>query len=86
VVIVGAGIAGLAAGWKLARSGFADFLLVELESEAGGNSRAGRNAVSAYPWGAHYLPLPNREAVSRARTACRAGRAAGRSARRAAGL
>ena len=64
VVIVGAGIAGLAAGWKLARSGFTDFLLVELESEAGGNSRAGRNAVSAYPWGAHYLPLPNREAVA----------------------
>jgi hypothetical protein len=64
VVIVGAGIAGLAAGWKLAKSGFADFLLVELESQAGGNSRAGRNAVSAYPWGAHYLPLPNREAVA----------------------
>ncbi len=64
VVIVGAGIGGLAAGWKLARSGFADFLIVELESEAGGNSRAGRNAVSAYPWGAHYLPLPTREATA----------------------
>jgi hypothetical protein len=64
VVIVGAGVAGLAAGWKLARAGFADFLLVELEGEAGGNSRAGRNAVSAYPWGAHYLPLANREALA----------------------
>lgn len=62
VAIVGAGIGGLAAGWKLAKSGFADFLMVELEAEAGGNSRAGRNAVSAYPWGAHYLPLPTREA------------------------
>ena len=62
VLIIGAGVGGLSAGWKLARSGFADFLLVELEAEAGGNSRAGRNAVSAYPWGAHYLPLPTREA------------------------
>jgi hypothetical protein len=64
VLIVGAGIGGLAAGWKLAQSGFADFLIVELESEAGGNSRAGSNAVSAYPWGAHYLPLPTREATA----------------------
>jgi len=62
VVVVGAGIGGLAAGWKLAKAGFADFLMVELEAEAGGNSRAGCNAVSAYPWGAHYLPLPTREA------------------------
>ena len=30
----------------------------ELEAEAGGTSRSGRNAVSAYPWGAHYLPAP----------------------------
>ena len=64
VAIVGAGIGGLAAGWKLARAGFSDFLIVELEAEAGGNSRAGRNAVSAYPWGAHYLPLPTREATA----------------------
>ncbi|MBE2258169.1 MAG: NAD(P)-binding protein [Rhodobacteraceae bacterium] len=64
VAIVGAGIGGLAAGWKLANSGFSDFLLVELESEAGGNSRAGRNAVGSYPLGAHYLPLPTREATA----------------------
>jgi monoamine oxidase len=64
VAIVGAGIGGLAAGWKLAKTGFADFLMVELEAEAGGNSRAGRNSVSAYPWGAHYLPLPTREATA----------------------
>ena len=64
VAIVGAGIGGLSAGWKLAKSGFGDFLMVELEAEAGGNSRAGSNAVSAYPWGAHYLPLPNREATA----------------------
>ena len=64
VAIVGAGIGGLSAGWKLARSGFADFLMIELETESGGNSRAGRNEVSAYPWAAHYLPLPTREATA----------------------
>ena len=64
VVIVGGGIGGLSAGWKLAKSGFKDFLIVEMESEAGGNSRAERNAVSAYPLAAHYLPLPTREATA----------------------
>jgi len=64
VVIVGAGIAGLAAGWKLAKSGFRDFALLELEPEAGGNARWGQNHVSAYPWGAHYLPVPPPEATA----------------------
>lgn len=64
VLIVGAGIGGLSAGWKLAKSGFNDFLMVELEAEAGGNSRAGQNEVSAYPLAAHYLPLPTREATA----------------------
>jgi hypothetical protein len=62
VAIVGGGIGGLSAGWKLARSGFSDFTLLELEHESGGNSRGGNNAVSPYPLGAHYLPLPPREA------------------------
>ena len=64
VAIIGAGIGGLSAGWKLAKSGFNDFLMVELESEPGGNSRAGRNEVSAYPLAAHYLPLPTQEATA----------------------
>ncbi|QNM95989.1 NAD(P)/FAD-dependent oxidoreductase [Chitinimonas koreensis] len=61
-LVVGGGMAGLACGWWLRRGGFDDFALLELEAEAGGNARAGRNAVSAYPWGAHYLPLPGPEA------------------------
>lgn len=61
VVIVGAGIAGLSAGWKLAREGFHDFEILELENETGGNSRSGANSVSAYPWGAHYVPLPGKD-------------------------
>lgn len=62
VVIAGGGVAGLAAGWRLAEAGFDRFMLFELENRTGGNARSGRNAVSAYPLGAHYLPVPNREA------------------------
>ena len=59
-VVVGGGIAGLTAAHRLQKSG-RDFLLLELEREPGGNSASGANAVSAYPWGAHYVPLPNAE-------------------------
>ena len=64
VVIAGAGVAGLSAAWKLARSGLRDFVVLELEPEAGGNSRWGGNDISAYPWGAHYLPAPTAEATA----------------------
>ncbi len=64
VVIVGAGVAGLSAAWKLAGSGFRDFVVLELEPEPGGNARWGENAVSAYPWGAHYLPTPTAESTA----------------------
>lgn len=63
VVIVGGGIAGLSAGYTLAKAGKKDFLLLELEAQAGGNSCSGKNAVSAYPWGAHYVPLLTREST-----------------------
>ena len=62
IVIAGGGVAGLAAGWALTRAGYTDFRLFELEREVGGNARGGRNAISAYPLGAHYLPVPNAEA------------------------
>ncbi len=64
VLIVGGGIAGLSAAWRLRRAGLADFRLFELEDEVGGNSRWGANSHTAYPWGAHYLPLPGRAARS----------------------
>ena len=57
VVVAGAGIAGLAACGALARAGVRDVLLVEALDGAGGNSSFGSNAISAYPWGAHYVPL-----------------------------
>lgn len=63
LLIVGAGIGGLSAAWRLRRAGFSDFVLLDLEAQAGGNSRYGDNGISAHPLGAHYLPLPTREAV-----------------------
>ena len=61
IAILGGGIAGLSAAWALAEAGYADFRLFELEDRPGGNARSGRNTVSAYPLGAHYLPIPNAE-------------------------
>ncbi len=60
VVIAGGGIAGLSAAWEFDRRGFRDFVLLEMEAAAGGNSRWGENDVSPYPWAAHYVPVPNR--------------------------
>lgn len=61
IAVIGGGVAGLSAAWALAEAGVRDFALFELEDQSGGNARAGRNAVSAYPLGAHYLPIPNAE-------------------------
>lgn len=61
LVIVGSGMAGLSAAWFLEKRGFQNYVLLEMEEQAGGNSRYGENAVSAYPWGAHYVPIPNRK-------------------------
>jgi phytoene dehydrogenase-like protein len=58
VVIVGGGVSGLSAAWRFLRSGFDQFVLLELEPAIGGTSRAGRDGVVPHPWGAHYLPAP----------------------------
>jgi glycine/D-amino acid oxidase-like deaminating enzyme len=63
VVIVGGGVAGLSAAWRLEKRGFRDFVVLEMEQRAGGNSRWGENEVSAYPWGAHYVPVPDKKAT-----------------------
>ncbi|HMG05001.1 MAG TPA: NAD(P)-binding protein [Chthoniobacterales bacterium] len=63
IVIAGGGIAGLAAARRLDQQGAGDFILIELEGETGGNSACGRNSISAYPWGAHYVPLANEEST-----------------------
>ena len=63
VVIVGGGIAGLSAAWRFHKHGFRDFVLLEMNDAAGGNARSGENEVSAYPWAAHYVPVPGTKAV-----------------------
>jgi len=63
VVIVGGGIAGLSAAWHLDRRGFRDFVLLEMEAHAGGNSRWGENEITPYPWAAHYVPVPDKGAT-----------------------
>jgi glycine/D-amino acid oxidase-like deaminating enzyme len=57
VVIVGGGIAGLAAAWRLHRAGVRDVVLFELEPALGGTSRSS----ASYPWGAHYIVAPSPE-------------------------
>ena len=61
VVIIGGGVAGLTAAWHLIKSGFEDFILIELEREPGGTARSGSSPIVSYPWGAHYLPVPMKE-------------------------
>jgi len=68
VLVVGGGIAGLAAARAFTRAGQADVHLLELEDQPGGNSRSHRLADLpgqpglACPIGAHYLPLPGETA------------------------
>ena len=59
VLIVGGGISALSAKRWLLLHGHADVMLLELDNHFGGNAHHGKNDVSAYPWGAHYLPVPD---------------------------
>jgi protoporphyrinogen oxidase len=61
VVIVGGGVAGVSAAWRLLKSGYRDFVLLELESSPGGTAKSGTSPIASYPWGAHYLPAPMKE-------------------------
>jgi predicted NAD/FAD-dependent oxidoreductase len=63
VIVVGAGISGLAAARTLSQSGGVDVQVFDLEDTAGGNSRGHTMAGMACPLGAHYLPLPGERAV-----------------------
>lgn len=62
VLVIGAGVAGLACARALTRGGLDDVMLLELEDQAGGNSRGHHMAGMACPLGAHYLPLPGPQA------------------------
>ena len=58
VLVLGGGIAGLAAARGFVRAGVDDVQLLELEDRPGGNSRGHRMGGMACPLGAHYLPQP----------------------------
>ncbi|MBB5192271.1 hypothetical protein HNQ50_003012 [Silvimonas terrae] len=61
-VILGSGIAGLSAGWQLARAGYKDYILLG-GPEQYGNAAGGAFGDLRYPKGAHYLPLPSMEST-----------------------
>ncbi len=62
VLIAGGGVAGLAAARALRLKGMNDFILMELQDKAGGNSQCTRVGGLLCPQGAHYLPLPTNDA------------------------
>nr|WP_316641570.1 FAD-dependent oxidoreductase [uncultured Roseateles sp.] len=62
VLILGAGVSGLAAARGLTRAGVSDLHLLELEDRAGGNARGHQMGGLRCPLGAHYLPLPGEQA------------------------
>lgn len=59
VVIIGGGISGLSAARALTKNNIRNVLMIEMDSHLGGNSKWGENDYSQYPFGAHYLPIPN---------------------------
>ena len=62
VAILGSGIAGLAAAWKLNRAGHKDALMID-GPQPYGNAAGGRFGDLEFPTGGHYLPLPSPESV-----------------------
>jgi len=62
VVILGSGIAGLAAAWKLKKGGHQGALMID-GPQPFGNAAGGHFGDLAYPTGGHYLPLPSPESV-----------------------
>lgn len=60
VVVIGAGVAGLSAAWRLSHAGVTDIRVVELDDVVGGTARSGASAVTRFPWGAHYVVAPDR--------------------------
>jgi hypothetical protein len=62
IAILGSGIGGLSAAWKLNKLGHKDFLMVD-GPQPYGNAAGGRFGELEFPTGGHYLPLPSPESV-----------------------
>ncbi|MBN97955.1 MAG: hypothetical protein CME16_01725 [Gemmatimonadetes bacterium] len=61
-VVVGGGISGLCAAWKLVQAGLERILLLEQGDQLGGTSISGFANGTPFPWGAHYINTPPSEA------------------------
>ncbi|MBK8013787.1 MAG: FAD-dependent oxidoreductase [Deltaproteobacteria bacterium] len=59
VLVLGGGVAGLAAARRLVKAGLKSVRVIEAGEEPGGTARSGTSPVTRYPWGAHYLPVPD---------------------------
>ena len=55
-------MSGLCAAWKLRQAGLTRLRLLELGSQPGGTSVSGFGNGTRFPWGAHYINNPPREA------------------------
>lgn len=62
VAIVGGGVSGLCAAWKLRQSGIERIVVLEQSAACGGTSLSGELGGVLHPWGAHYINVPPREA------------------------
>jgi monoamine oxidase len=58
VAIVGSGISALSAARALNKKGITDIRIIEMLGAIGGNATGGKNEISAFPYAAHYLPIP----------------------------
>ncbi len=60
-LVIGAGVAGLAAAHTLQAAGLDDVAVIDLEDQPGGNARGHQMQGMACPLGAHYLPVPGEQ-------------------------
>ena len=62
VAIVGGGVSGLCAAWKLKKAGLDNFILLEMEPWLGGTAASGSTEGTEFAWAAHYINVPPAEA------------------------
>lgn len=61
VAVIGGGVAGLSCMRALKAQGVVNAQIFELDDALGGTAQGGQSALSAFPWGAHYVTVPMRE-------------------------